>query len=54
MYNPYSEPKNFTLGQISDDIMKINSVNKTGDFIAQDFNRIASLLRAICFENPTI
>lgn len=51
LYNPYEEPKNITLGQLSDDLEEIQRLNKSDDAIAYDFKRLASILKALSIEN---
>ena len=53
LYNPYEEPKNITLGQLSDDLVEIQRLNKSDDAIAYDLKRLASILKALSIENQT-
>lgn len=53
LYNPYEEPKNTTLGQLSDDIEEIQRLVNSDDAIVYDLKRISSILRALSTENPT-
>lgn len=53
LYNPYEEPKNITLGQLSDDLEEIQRLNKADDAIVYDFKRLASILKALSIENQT-
>ena len=54
MYNPYVEPTNFTLGQLSDDITEIRRLKTTGDAIGYDLKRISRILNALSFENQIL
>ena len=48
LYNPYSEPKNLTLGQLSDDLKEIERLLICeDDAISYDLNRVACILKAI-------
>lgn len=53
LYNPYEEPQNITLGQLSDDLQELQRLSRTNDAIAYDLKRISSILKALCMENPT-
>ena len=53
LYNPYEEPKNITLGQLSDDLEEIQRLNKSDDAIVYDLKRLASILKALSLENQT-
>jgi hypothetical protein len=53
LYNPYEEPSNITLGQLSDDIEEIQRLNKSDDAIAYDLKRLAAILKALSIENQT-
>lgn len=51
LYNPYEEPKNITLGQLSDDLNEIQRLDKSDDAIPYDLKRFASILNALSTEN---
>jgi hypothetical protein len=53
LYNPYEEPKNITLGQLSDDIKEIQRLANPDDAIIYDLKRLAVILKAISVENQT-
>lgn len=53
LYNPYEEPKNITLGQLSDDLEEIQRLNKSDDAIPHDLKRLASIIKALGTENQT-
>ncbi|MBT0549342.1 hypothetical protein [Riemerella anatipestifer] len=47
IYNPYKEPKNLTLGQLSSDIERIEEAISSDSFINYDIKIISSILRAL-------
>jgi len=54
IYNPYQDPKNITLGQLSSDLEEIyRLVEKKEDAIPYDLKRIAAIIKAISIENQT-
>lgn len=53
LYNPYEEPKNITLGQLSDDIEEIQRLVNSDDAIMYDLKRLAVIFNAISVENKT-
>jgi len=53
LYKPYEEPKNITMGQLSDDIKEIRRLISSDDAIVYDLKRLAVILRAISIENET-
>lgn len=53
LYNPYKEPKNITLGQLSDDLEELKRLNSTDGEISYDLKRVSSILTALSIENPT-
>ena len=53
LYNPYEEPKNITLGQLSDDLAEIQRLNTSNDAVVYDIKRLASILKALSLENQT-
>jgi len=53
LYNPYQDPKNITLGQLSDDLEEIQRLIKSDDAITYDLKRLASILKALSIENQT-
>ena len=50
IYNPYKEPSNLTLGQLSDEIMEIQNSIITKDLIYYDLKRISAILRALSIQ----
>lgn len=54
LYNPYEEPNELSLGQLSDDLKEIYRLSKSNEkAISYDLKRIAEILRALSNENPT-
>lgn len=53
LYDPYKEPKNLTLGQLSDDLNEIARLSQSDDAIIYDLKRIAEIFKTLSFENPT-
>jgi len=54
LYNPYDEPREMSLGQLSDDINEICRLTKpNAKAIPYDLKRIAEILKAFSIENPT-
>lgn len=53
IYNPYVEPKNLTLGQLSDELKEIQRLIKSDDAIVYDFKRVAEILKVLSVENST-
>jgi hypothetical protein len=52
IYNPYEEPKNLTLGQLSDEYDEILRLKRTGDdAMAYDLKRLSAILRILYHEN---
>lgn len=55
LYQAYSEPKEFTLGQISQDLIEIERLLESPDeAIPYDLKRVAELIKAISIENSTV
>lgn len=52
LYNPYEDPKNITLGQLTDEVNEIMRLMKADEAIAYDLKRVASILTALSIENP--
>lgn len=52
LYNPYEEPKNITLGQLSDDMKEIQRLVISDEAIMYDLKRIATIFKALSIENP--
>lgn len=50
IYDPYKEPSNLTLGQLSDEIMEIQNSIKTKDLIYYDLKRISAILRVLSIQ----
>ena len=53
LYNPYDEPKNISLGQLSDDLGEIKRLSISDDAIPYDLKRIAVIIKALSIENQT-
>ena len=53
LFNPYQEPQNMTLGQLSDDLSEIQRLNTSDSAIPYDLKRLASILTALSMENQT-
>lgn len=51
IYNPYNEPENISLGQLSDDLEEINRLRNSDSVIPYDLRRIANVLKALSIEN---
>jgi len=52
LYKPYDDPKNISLGQLSDDLAEIDRLSKSRDeAIPYDLKRIAEILKALSVEN---
>ena len=54
LYNPYEEPTNIGLGQISDDLEEVRRLNKRDNAIPYDIKRLAAILLALYAENPVV
>lgn len=52
IYNPYEEPKNISLGQLTDDWETMKSSAQTERLIAYDLQRVSNILKALSIENP--
>ena len=53
LYNPYEEPKNITLGQLSADIEEVQRLVNSDNAIMYDLKRLAEIFKAISIENKT-
>ncbi len=53
LYNPYNEPKNISLGQLSDDLKEIMRLKNRDDGIFYDLQRISNIIKALSIENST-
>jgi hypothetical protein len=53
LYSPYEEPKNITLGQLSDDLEEVQRLNKSDDAVIYDLKRLSQILKVLSIENPT-
>ena len=52
LYNPYIEPKEISLGQLSDDLSEILRLkNQSDDAIPYDLKRVACIVKALSIEN---
>jgi len=54
LYNPYEEPKNITLGQLSDDFNEVIRLSKSNDVIPYGVKRLSSIFRAISSETLSL
>ncbi len=52
IYNPYDDPKNLTLGQLSDDLNELHNSLLSDDLVSYDLRRLARILEALSIENP--
>jgi hypothetical protein len=53
LYSPYEEPKNITLGQLSDDLEEVQRLAKSDDAIMYDLKRLSNILKVLSIENQT-
>jgi hypothetical protein len=54
IYSPYEEPKNVTLGQLSDDLEEVQRlINSDDDAIMYDLMRLSNILKVLSIENQT-
>ena len=53
LYNPYVEPKDITLGQLSDDWAELSRTDFSENMIPYDLKRLASIIKALGIENQT-
>lgn len=54
LYKPYDEPKNISLGQLSDDLNEVQRLSLSSDeAIPYDLKRIAEIIKALSIENST-
>jgi hypothetical protein len=53
LYSPYEEPKNVTLGQLSDDLEEVQRLIKSDDAIMYDLKRLSNILKVLSIENQT-
>ncbi|MDR0368186.1 MAG: hypothetical protein LBH82_03480 [Bacteroidales bacterium] len=51
LYNPYQEPENLTVGQLSDDIIELERLLKKDEAISYDIKRLSEILKAVSSEN---
>jgi len=53
LYNPYDDPSEISLGQLSDDLNEIYRLSSSQDeAIPYDLKRVAEILKALSIENP--
>nr|WP_199158658.1 hypothetical protein [Pedobacter sp. ASV2] len=53
LYNPYEEPKQLTLGQLSDDMNEVKRLtDEPSSAISYDLKRISNIIKAMSIENP--
>jgi hypothetical protein len=53
LYSPHKEPKNITLGQLSDDLEEVQRLSKSDDGIIYDLKRLSNILKVLSIENQT-
>ncbi|ATL49371.1 hypothetical protein COR50_20530 [Chitinophaga caeni] len=54
IYNPYDDPNEISLGQLSDDLNEVYRLLSSSDeAIPYDLKRIAEILKALSIENST-
>ncbi len=53
IYDPYENPKNLTLGQLSDDLNELHNSLLSDDLVSYDLRRLARILEALSIEKPT-
>ncbi len=53
IYNPYKEPENITLGQISDDLEELQGLLKSKEAFSYDLKRLSSIFKVLSLENIT-
>ena len=54
LYKPYDDPKNISLGQLSDELKEIQRLSQSSDeAIPYDLKRIAEIIKALSIENST-
>lgn len=54
IYNPYDDPNDISLGQLSDDLNEVyRLLSSSNEAIPYDLKRIAEILKAISIENST-
>lgn len=54
LYAPNMEPRDFSLGQLSDDWDTLQNSAKSGDLVPYDLQRISNILTALSIEKPVI
>lgn len=52
LFDPYNSPHTITLGQLSDDLERIEKIIKTNEGVPYDMKKLASVLVALCTEDP--
>ncbi len=51
IYDPYKDPKTFTIGQLSDDLLEIHRISRSSDdALPYDLKRVANILTTISIE----
>ncbi len=54
LYKPYDDPKDISLGQLSDDLKEVQRLSQSSDeAIPYDLKRIAEIIKALSIENST-
>ena len=54
LYKPYDDPKDISLGQLSDELKEIQRLSQSSDeAIPYDLKRIAEIIKALSIENST-
>lgn len=53
IYNPYKNPEDVTLGQLSDDLETVRKALESGDSIPYDLKKVSEIIKALSIENQT-
>ena len=53
LFNPYKDPTNITLGQLSDELTELDKVKNLNNATIYDLKRLGIIFRALSYENPT-
>jgi hypothetical protein len=51
LYNPYKNPVDLTLGQISSDMEDLHNIVLRGEYTCVDLLRVSEIIKAVCIEN---
>lgn len=54
LYKPYNDPKNISMGQLSDDLIEVQRLSQSSsEAIPYDLKRISEIIKALSIENST-